>query len=58
MGAVYTDVRMASSRHFTFLPEILPRVIARLPTPINHLLASRRLAVYSPHDMAVLRKPA
>jgi len=49
---------MAGGRHATFLPGVLPQALARLLTPIDHLLESRRLAVYSAPDMAVLRKPA
>jgi hypothetical protein len=57
-GALYTDMRMAVSRDATFLPEVLPQALARLPMRIDHLLEFHRLALYSAHDIAALRKPA
>ena len=56
--AAYTDLPVAEIHYFTFLPEFLPQVLARVLTPIEGLLEASRLGVYSAHYMAVLRKPA
>jgi hypothetical protein len=56
--AAYTDLAVADIHYFTFLPEFLPHVLARLLMPIEGLLEASRLSVYSAHYMAVLRKPA
>jgi ubiquinone/menaquinone biosynthesis C-methylase UbiE len=55
--AAYTGAPIVEVRYFTFLPEFIPRTIARLLGPLERLLEASPLRVYSAHYMAVLRKP-
>jgi ubiquinone/menaquinone biosynthesis C-methylase UbiE len=55
---VYTDVPVIDIRYFTFLPEFLPAPAIRLLGPLERRLEQSRLARFSAHYMAVLRKPA
>ena len=42
---------------FTFMPEFVPVALLRLLQPIERLLETSALNVYSAHYMTVLRKP-
>jgi ubiquinone/menaquinone biosynthesis C-methylase UbiE/uncharacterized membrane protein YbhN (UPF0104 family) len=53
----YTDAPVVSSRYFTFMPEFVPVALLRLLQPIERLLETSALNVYSAHYMTVLRKP-
>ena len=55
---MYTDVPVIDIRYFTFLPEFLPAPAVRLLRPLERRLEQSRLAPFSAHYMAVLRKPA
>jgi ubiquinone/menaquinone biosynthesis C-methylase UbiE/uncharacterized membrane protein YbhN (UPF0104 family) len=52
----YTSAPVEQVRYFTFLPEFLPSPLVRLLTPIERLLETSPLRVYSAHYLAVLRK--
>ena len=54
----YTEAPVIDVRYFTFLPEFVPTPLVRLLTPIERVLESSALAVYSAHYMATVRKPA
>jgi ubiquinone/menaquinone biosynthesis C-methylase UbiE len=54
----YTDMPVTDVRYFTFLPEFLPAAVVRWLAPFERRLERSRLAPYSAHYMAVLRKPA
>ena len=54
--AQYTEAPVVDVRYFTFLPEFTPGFIARGLKPLEQLLESSRLRVYSGHYMAVLQK--
>ena len=56
--AEYTRARGLEVRHFTFLPDFVPRSIAGLLRPLERLLEASPLRVYSAHYMAVLEKEA
>ena len=53
---MYTDAQTVEVRYFTFLPEFVPRAVARLLRPIERALERSSLAPYSAHYMAVLCK--
>jgi SAM-dependent methyltransferase/uncharacterized membrane protein YbhN (UPF0104 family) len=53
---MYTDAPLVDLRYFTFFPDFLPQPVVRLLSPIEHLLESSPLKVFSAHYMAVLRK--
>jgi ubiquinone/menaquinone biosynthesis C-methylase UbiE/uncharacterized membrane protein YbhN (UPF0104 family) len=54
----YTSARVQEVRYFTFLPDFVPRAVARLLAPVERLLEASPLRVYSAHYMAVLRNDA
>ncbi len=54
---MYTDAPLVDLRYFTFLPDFVPQAIVRLLSPVERLLESSPLRVYSAHYVAVLRKP-
>jgi ubiquinone/menaquinone biosynthesis C-methylase UbiE/uncharacterized membrane protein YbhN (UPF0104 family) len=54
----YTDAPVGQIEYFTFLPEFVPRLLLRMLRPIEALLETSPLRVYSAHYMAVLQKPA
>ncbi len=56
--ARYTETPVVEVRYFTFLPDFIPQSIARLLRPFERALERSRLACYSAHYMAVLRKPS
>ena len=53
---MYTDAPLVDLHYFTFFPDFLPQPVVRLLSPIERLLESSPLKVYSAHYMAVLRK--
>ena len=54
---MYTGAPVVEVRYFTFLPDFVPLVIARMLSPLERLLEASSLGVYSAHYMAVLQKP-
>lgn len=52
----YTEQQVIDVKYFTFLPDFVPQVFASILRPVERALESSRLAVYSAHYMAVLRK--
>ncbi len=54
----YTGMPVIDMRYFTFLPDFLPSCVVRWLAPIERRLERSRLAPYSAHYMAVLRKQA
>jgi 2-polyprenyl-3-methyl-5-hydroxy-6-metoxy-1,4-benzoquinol methylase len=54
--AMYTDAPVVDLRYFTFLPEFVPKPLARLLRPLERALEASALRVYSAHYMAVLQK--
>jgi SAM-dependent methyltransferase/uncharacterized membrane protein YbhN (UPF0104 family) len=53
---MYTDAPLVDLHYFTFFPDFLPQPVVRLLSPIERLLESSPLKMYSAHYMAVLRK--
>lgn len=54
--AQYTDLPLVDVQYFTFLPDFVPQAVARVLSPIERLLESSPLRVYSAHYMATLRR--
>ena len=54
--AQYTSAPVVDVRYFTFLPDFVPAAVVRLLRPIERLLETSSLKVYSAHYMAVLQK--
>lgn len=52
----YTDAPVVDVRYFTFLPDFVPQVVARLLSPLERMLEQSRFGVFSAHYMAVIRK--
>lgn len=52
----YTTEEVVDVQYFTFLPDFMPQLIARLLEPIERLLEGSPLRVFSAHYMAVLAK--
>lgn len=53
---IYTGTPVVEVRYFTFLPDFVPQVIARMLASFERMLEASSLGVYSAHYMAVLRK--
>jgi hypothetical protein len=52
----YTATPVADVRYFTFLPDFVPRTIARILEPAERLLERSALRPYSAHYMCVFVK--
>jgi ubiquinone/menaquinone biosynthesis C-methylase UbiE len=54
--AQYTDLPPVDVAYFTFLPDFVPGAVASVFAPLERLLESSPLRVYSAHYMAVFQK--
>jgi ubiquinone/menaquinone biosynthesis C-methylase UbiE len=54
----YTTAPVIEVRYFTFLPDFIPQLVARLLRPFERALERSSFAPYSAHYMAVLQKPS
>lgn len=54
--AQYTDLPLVDVQYFTFLPDFVPQAVVGALSPIERLLESSLLRVYSAHYMATLRR--
>jgi ubiquinone/menaquinone biosynthesis C-methylase UbiE len=54
--AQYTDLPVVDVEYFTFFPDFMPQAVAGALSPVERLLESSPLRVYSAHYMATLRK--
>ncbi len=52
----YTDRPVVEVRYFTFLPDFVPAFVVALLRPVERVLETSAVRVYSAHYMAVLRK--